>query len=340
MFKCKLEPSTIRPLGRYFFENDALWCNNVGSGFECRFKGRLINIFLRTDTLPEYPIYLRVTVDGVSFKTSVVSSEQTIVCDGLEDREHSLKIVRISEIRVGLGVECPKEKNEQLAFTELEIAGEVPEFLAPPEDRRYKIDFYGDSITNGWGVTNDGSGDCFTPYEEDHSLSYAYIISERLNADESVLAVSGHGVVADCNGCRDYPMREFYNYISRRKEARFDHSSRRPDLIVVALGTNDEGGQVPCDEFSLGAREFIKMLRADYPETGIVWLYGMMGGKYIETLDALISELRISDRNLHFVPSEEISREKGEIGAGWHPSIVGQRRIADELEEVVCKILV
>ena len=326
----------VNALGRCLVKDGKIICDNVGTGFECRFSGSSIRIYPALESSDASPVYFMVTIDGTCFKTSVASGNQTIVCDGLSEGEHFLKIVRITEIRSG---ECSLVGG--MMFARGEVMGEKPMILPPPPKKGRKIAFFGDSITNGWGVLNDGTRDVFTIYEQDHTKTYAYLTAEHFDADEIVLAISGHGVVSDCNKCRDNPMKNFYRFLSRRREQLYNISDedKKPNLVVVALGTNDNGGGVSVKEFCDGVRDFVSMIRADLPETDLIWLYGMMGNAYSEAMRELFDELYISDRHLYFLESRPICRENEEIGAGGHPNAVGQKRIASELTEFVEKTL-
>lgn len=331
-----LSEKNVRPLGRCLVKGGKIICDNVGTGFECRFSGNAIRVYPALDSADASPVYFTVTIDETSFKISLASREQTVVCDGLADGEHCFRIVRITEIR-----DIGGSLVGGTAFEKADIMGDSPEILPVPAKKSRKIAFFGDSITNGWGVTNDGERDAFVIYEQDHTKTYAYLTAQHFDADESVLALSGHGVVADYGGNRANPMKSFYPYLSRRKEEPYDISAEenRPDLVVIALGTNDLHGGTSEKEFADAMRELISLVRADLPETDIIWFYGMMGNHFYTVIKDTTESLRETDKHVYCLESGQIDRNKGEIGAGWHPSAVGQARIASELEDFIHKTL-
>ncbi len=218
--------------------------------------------------------------DGDSYFTLFVDGERygerlgapkgsTELVATLEKGKHTVRIVKQSEYQ---WVRC--------VLTSLTFSGE---FCEKPNEREKYVEFIGDSITCGYGNLIHGmpeyGSDAGAPKFCDGTRTYAYLASEAAEVDISVVGYSGIGLV---HGWSDMPMKIFYtakHYINDNGEEKFDFlSARRPDLVVVNLGTNDSHFNVPLDEFSQGVRELVEIIREGYGEdTRILWIYGMMG---------------------------------------------------------------
>lgn len=316
----------VLPLGRTAFDGSVLTADWSGAGFAFRFSGSAVTVYLSVNA-QEIPAHFLVSLDGVNTRQSFAVSTETVTFPALAEGEHTLRLVRLTECRLAGA--------DTLSFTGIELRGEDPCFLAPPERKPHLIDFYGDSITCGWGVLAEPGSEGFVIEEEDASHAYAMLTAEALDAEYGICAYSGHGIVSNCHGDRSEPMKLFYPLATRKSLLAFDHKNNHPDAIVVALGTNDGGGKVSFDEFAAGAREFIDLIRRDYPDTEIFWIYGMMGNGYAGVLSALAKDLP----HLHFILSVPLDPQKGEIGASGHPSTVGARRVADELIAAIREVL-
>ena len=294
-----------------------------GSGFSCNFKGSAVRIFWEKDSGGEV-VYVRCEVDGQAQKTAILGSNEVLVVDDLEEGEHSLTLLRLSEYF------SPKDS---LNITEIKIDSDnALAFLPAPEKKKRRIDFYGDSITNGWHVhaRQDYEGDTYCNCYNDFSSSYAYLTAQEFDAEAFVCAVSGHGIVSTWDKDRSNPMKTFYKMKSRSLPIEMDFSEK-PDLIVIALGTNDCSGGVSEQEMKAGITEFIKMLRRDAPDTEIIWTYGMINEGYIPMMKALFDDIGKTDKHVSFLPIEHVKSEENEVGGTGHPNKKGQRRIADEL---------
>lgn len=300
----------------------------VGSGFECHFIGDMIRIFFDTQA-ENNVIYVIAEIDDMKFKFSVSGPEDVLVIDGLEFKEHRFKLLRVTEIYTPID-----NITDYLFVTDIDVGSNGKLCECKKHEKRMIIDFYGDSITNGWASLAEPGDTSRKHCNNDYTVSYAYLTAEELNADARVCAVSGHGIVSDCEGNRNEPMKLYYKMKSRYLpiEMIFD---KKPDIIVVALGTNDCGAEIDEDELKSGMCEYIEMLRADVPNVEIVWIYGMMNERYVPMMTDLFEELKKEDKHIGFLLIESIHKHTNEGGGFGHPNRKGQRRIADELVKYI-----
>jgi len=103
-----------------------------------------------------------------------------------------------------------------------------------PVKKEKNILFYGDSITHGYDAAHP-------------SNCYASIISEALNCNALVKAVSGE---------------KFFPELAKIK------NSLNPEYVVIAYGTNDWGAGEK-EVFNTRSREFIEAIKENYPEAKI-----------------------------------------------------------------------
>ena len=316
--------------GRSTVYNGKISMDWVGDGFGLEFIGTSIRVFFETEADKSAdgvsPIYIYSELDGKKQKTSISSSKDVLVIDGLDYGRHSFKVLRATEVY------SPIDDVKDYLFAAAVEIGETDDCRICDIQSAEKpiIDFYGDSITNAWASLAKPDNEQKRICDNDYTVSYAYLVTKALNAEARVCAISGRGIVANCFGDRSEPMKRFYGMASRGMSDKYDFADK-PGIAVIALGTNDAAGGVEEGEFKEAAKEFINMVRNDAPNAKIIWMYGMMNKKFIPVLRELTDEMRTNDKNLSFLPIESVRREDNETGAFGHPNRKGQKRIADTL---------
>lgn len=319
----------IKLYGRCAMADDKINLEWNGSGFEICFKGDSIRVFFEKENAGE-TIYIRCEIDGKVQKVAISNSKEVFVADNLNDGIHSFKLLRLNEYY---------SPCDTVNVTGVDIGTkDCLNILQLTKKHRKRIDFYGDSITNGWHVyaEPDYESDMHCNCYNDYSASYAYLTANAFNANAYVCAVSGHGIISTWDGDRSKPMKMFYEMKSRSMPIKMDFSDK-PDLIVVALGTNDWAAGVPEDQLKCGIRDFIKMLRSDALNTKIIWMYGMINDGYMVMMQELFADLKNNDINIDFLPITPMKAEDNEVGGTGHPNKNGQRRIANELINYINK---
>lgn len=261
--------------------------------------------------------YLAVIVDGVTYKMRV--------CDrfslSLKNGSHAVSLRRASA-----------QSDAQTAFiTGLTVNGIL---TAPPAAKGRRLEFIGDSITCGYGILG-APGAGYETRTEDATVNYAAQVAKALDAEARFLSISGQGVVHACSGEKGRLLSEFFEYNTRLpQEGAFTFDDGwQPDAVVINAGTNDVGGKTTDAEMTAGAMAFIRQVRARYPHAAIVWTYGLMNSEFIPALEAAVQAVREIDKNVRFVPLERIGA--GEVGANWHPGLLGHRRAAGVLTAVL-----
>jgi len=103
-------------------------------------------------------------------------------------------------------------------------------------------------------------------------LSYGWMLSRRLNAEVSIIACAGRGLLRDWQGlktARQAP--EFYEYaLADDPSTPWAHASYVPDAIGVCLGDDFMTGLPDETDYIKAYAEFVRTLRRDAPKAEIV----------------------------------------------------------------------
>jgi len=277
----------------------------------------------------ENELYFTVYIDGERQPARVMfpAGESTqVIAKDLSNEAHLIEIVRQTEGQFG-------------TFTAQTLTMKGSLFGAKPAEKKLYIEFIGDSITCGAGnlckyLTKDNfltylptqSGTCVRTgehsdaqwIEEDATNSYAYLTARALNADCSLISYSAIGLTKSWGGLT-FNMQDHYKKGAFLREGgeTYDFSTaRKPDFVVVNLGTNDVGQSTTDAQYKAAVKNFINQIRTAYgdPELKIVWAVGLMGGGRRDAAKAAITEM--NDSNIYtynFSPAQS--------GHGNHPSM-------------------
>ena len=268
------------------------------------------------------------------------------IASGLDKNKTStIKLVRETEEKYG-------------AFTALSLdMGYHGELGDKPLDKAAYIEFLGDSITSGLGSlcgylsddgleikneqtsTSTGKHKCGDSNDEtslcqDATNSYAYLAAESLGADCSLVSYSGIGVTAG------FTMSEYFTYASKCRNEQYNFTTaRKPDLVVINLGTNDSFKNADTEAFKTEVKALIKQVRTAYGEdTEILWATGLMSNEdkdaYKTYAAAAISELGYANVH-HFDGLTE-----GRSGHNGHPTKDQQKTAAQQLVNEIAKLAI
>ena len=293
-----------------------------GCGFNLRVQGGAVRVRLRGEAIGGQgaPV-CRVRVGETVTTLSVAPAPcwYTLAENLPADRETAVELLKISEPQYGF-----------VNLEALEVTGEVLPALPPPAR---KILFVGDSITCGYGVTA-AIEDPFSTDTEDVTTTYAWLLADRLAAQRHILSASGWGVATANNGstteCLMPTVLPLVQFAADGKGESWNPADFTPDLVVVNLATNDAAGQSPADRLQNGIAALLTTLRRDYPAAPILWIYGAMVLWMEDTVRAAVEAFAADDGNTRYIPLVPVVQ--AEMGSCGHPNVLGQRRLADDLE--------
>ena len=242
----EVNEQNVKILGRALQTEKGLWCVYSATGAEFVTKATKIEITLQGDSeavsdnelnYVRYAIY----VNGVRVVDDRLNeAERTVtVLDTEEATEAIVTIVKLSEAAMST-----------MRISRIGIEGEK---IAPTPDKPMMIEVVGDSITCGYGVEDEDRDHHFSTATEDVTKAYSYGLVNMLDADYSLVSVSGWGIISgysDDGETRrtDQMLPPYYEKLGysdenldgvKPQEVDWDFGRRQPDLVVINLGTND-----------------------------------------------------------------------------------------------------
>lgn len=260
-------------------------------------------------------VYFTVVVDGVKqardyCRITTVGETKVKLASGLAKGKHTFAIYRQSEHQYG-----------ELGVCALSYNGDI---LSKPADKDLYIEFIGDSISNGFGnLGNSKEGDGSALWS-DATQAYNFLTAQALDADFSNPSWSGLGCKYGYSSVtmQDVYPAQRYNY---DKTTPYDFA-KEPDIIVLALGTNDNSCQSDATLKREGLVEMLTLVREKNPNAPIVWIHGMMTSGVSSMIEEIVAEFGGEAAGYY-----ACKLTQNTSGGGWHPNLKGQQKFADEL---------
>ena len=232
----------VRRMGRTTIQGGKLYLFWTASGIDFCFRGERISVVF-TAGFTSMEQWISMELDGFFLlRMPLHRGENRIdLLQGLDAGVmHRIRLFR--EVQM-----IPDDNACFLTLDCLQYEGEI---TAPPE-ASLTIEFVGDSITSG-------EGSCGAQMEEDWispyfgvENNYARMTADILNARFSCISQSGWGIVSDYQNNPHRVLPRFYEQICGVTCCRenilahahdpFDFSADPSDIVVVNLGTNDDG---------------------------------------------------------------------------------------------------
>lgn len=217
-------------------------------------------------------IYWQVSVDGHPFKRYRINGKKNLVLtdDSTKNGEHSLILVRSTEGEAGI--------SEFKGFV-MKAGGHLVEC---PDIKTRRLEFTGDSITAGALNLGSYEGEGYHK-TEDGNMAFGPELSRLLNAEWSVVAKSGGGLIHNYADTwpSDKPLAIdrygwtfFYNRFSPDNLS-WDAKNFPVDGVIIAIGTNDftDPDRKPTEEeFVKGYEDLIVKVRTMNPTAKIICL--------------------------------------------------------------------
>jgi lysophospholipase L1-like esterase len=299
-----------------------------GLYFEARFKGS--SIYFRTGP---GDVILQIRVDGKSVGTLVKPASGAYLIDGLTNDLHVVRIDAVSENQAGKNV-----------FNGFALPAAKTGLKVPP--RKRQIEFIGDSHTVGYGNTST-TRDCTQDQvwaTTDNLQAYGPKVAAHFDADYQVNAISGRGIVRNYGGFIADPLPVAYPFVLFDQGARYADSAWWPQVIVVAVGTNDFSTPLKAEEkwktreelhadYEATYIRFVESLRARNPRAFIIlWATDMAEHEIEQEAGKVVTELKArGDDNVAFIAIHGLEM----TGCHWHPSVADHDAIANKLIRLI-----
>jgi hypothetical protein len=193
-----------------------------------------------------------------------------------------------------------------------------------------KLLFLGDSVTCGEAISRK-SGEAKNSAWWDVTGSYAALIAQELNAQYHLVCWGGRGLIRSWDQKLGDPnLIDFFDYALDEKQNAilWDHGRYQPQLIFIAIGTNDFAPGIPAENIFVEAYvNLIKKLRHHHANAEIVITEGAIlnGTEKITLTKYLEQVIRQSvDAKLHYVPSVHYSGD----ALDFHPNAAQHQKMA------------
>lgn len=316
----------FKTYGRVQQLDTAVSCDSTAAGIEftadCEGDVVLDLYYTVNATTPEDSVrYFTVVVDGVTLERQQVTgtgSNQSIkltLATGLARGKHTVAVYRQNENYFGLA-----------QFNSVTLNGVLCD---RPADKELLIEFFGDSITAGYG--NLGNGTTMIghhPSIQDGMQTYAIMTAQALNADWSVYATSGARMLNVSGGIL---AKHAYMRTNWYRGTDLYEFKRHPDVVVINMHTNDYNHQGDLyggdpSKFTAASVELLNRVRELNPDAKIVWVYGMMTNGFTAEVVQAVEQAGGAEKGFY-----SVKLPRGTDGGGAHPNVENNRVAADEL---------
>mgnify|MGYP002852872203 CR=1 FL=1 len=347
----------VHVYGRTVVQEGCLNLVWTGSGVEFDIKGTEFGVVLEGGSSVYMP-WISLVLDGTEVGHFPV-----------QEGENRYMLIRAMEPTVTHRVRLlkdfqasPEDDESFVRLKKIIYDGEI----SKPEERKYRLEFIGDSITSGEGTRGAHDNmDWITPLFGTVD-DYAVLTADKMNADFRIVSISGWGLVKgwDNNVHNNLPL--VYDSINaKRKEQDYDHSSWPCDAVIINLCTNDEGAfsnpeftdpetgkvyknrknpdgsfyQEELDEISAAIKKFLRHLREVNKKAHLLWVFGMLGFGLSDTIENAVNEYKKenNDDNAGYL---RLKNTEGDMyGSRLHTGPIGHRIAADTICGYLKKIL-
>ena len=262
----------------------------------------------------------RAYVDGAIYKNGEsdyyeAKGASTIVLKNVPEGTHTVRLVKAT----GYTLANVELKNVYLNGTVAETAPAANELF---------IEFVGDSISCGWGVVGAFDG---AYSSQDATLAYPYLIADALDADYSVVALSGQGIIKGNPGIANG-----YKYASPFRSKATEYAfTRKANVVVINADTNDAYDNYPTANYIEALGDFVEYVREkNGADTHIILVCNMMKVLYTEAIGNFVKDLGGAESKYYVY--------KATTAAGVHtahPTAEENVKYAEELGGMINAIL-
>ena len=310
----------LKVSGRSYELTDGIACDFTASGIE--FNAVLagdVSIKVNCSAATYYTLYLNGERQNKRLCFGSGTAEY-LIAEDLPAGFYNVKLVKQTHVAHSLS-----------ALIELSVNGY---FTDAPTDKKHFIEFIGDSITCGYGVVGyPTNGVTYYGTSEfcDSTEAYAYKTAQLLDTDYSMISVSGWAVLSSGNNC----IPRIYDKTSWQRGETLYTPTRKTDIVVVHLGTNDKGMDTYDANFIKEASDFLVQIKAMHPDAVIVWAYGsMMSGNTLTVFENKLKTI-MADMGGEAAGYYMVRVTTNTAAGNGHPSAAGHTAAAEDLAKFI-----
>lgn len=314
--------SNARFMGRFDLSDpSAPKCGWVNSAVFVRFRGNEITMTAEDSGGIDY---IEIVLDGIARNWIRLNQgvHEYVIESGLDDAIHTLEIHKRTELLYGsikfLDFALPKGR----------------EFFAPPAPKSLRLEYYGDSITNGCG--NGHPHELReAPHLDDGYMSYVGISARMLNAEYHTLAISGIGILQDAMGNLNGLPAHFYGTLGKDSTP-WDFAKYIADGVIINLGQNDYSTPIDGEQYIAAYIDFIRNILEKYPEAYVFCCVGTMNNNYLPSVERVVSYFGEKGNDKIYCVDLGLIHPEVEGWGGWfHPSTQTHYRMGTELAQFI-----
>lgn len=342
----------MKLVGRTHLIDNTLWCAFSGTGVDFDYTGKKLDITFVGDNAAlgdvDNQARIAVYVDGERVVDQMIDAlEKTItVFESDETDTVNVKVVKLSETAMST-----------VGIKPITLAD--GETITPAAPKAHTIEFIGDSITCGYGVDDEVKEHSFSTTTEDVTKAYAYKTAQQLDADYSMVSISGYGIISGYTADPDKKVSEqslpqYYGKIGfsynsfaggvKPQDVDWNFDSFTPEVIVINLGTNDDSycqsDDAKKQEYTDAYVEFIKEIREKNPDSTIFCALGVMGTNLCRSVMAAVETYteETGDDKVNYVT---LPAQNGSLGyaADWHPTAAQHDVAAETMVEAIREVM-
>lgn len=322
-------------------QNNHVILIGTASSVSFNFIGNNCSISLQSVDSYEHHNYVSLVLDGkylgkIKIEKGPVQSFPVKVASN--KKEHRLEIYKNTEAHTG----------------GILFAGTTAKLTSISSKKKKKIEFIGDSIT--CAAASDSVGCDKGEYMDHHNGYYAYgpTLSRAIDVDYLTSSVSGIGMYRNWNdeNKEEAIMPDVYQNLYLTKDnskPKYDFAFQ-PDIISIALGTNDFSGgdgkkeRLPfnTEKYVSNYINFIKMLYVHNPKAQIIITNSpMVNGEKAVVFEDCLNKVKNAFANdkehkTIFIFKFKPMKPKGCLG---HPDVTDQKVMADQYGPFLKKLL-
>ena len=287
----------IAYIGRWGTSSTVATAHWAGAYLQTAFTGMTVKVKVRN------AVYFYASLDGGSYRYfSNVSGTVNLTPQPLSSGTHSLRIEYSSGDMVFEGL--------VLASGAHTVAPSVPSAL---------LEFVGDSITYGYRTPRLALD------------SYGWKTGEALHARHTLIAHPSYCLVGQ-TGCVGQST-QFFDTDSTGSQL-WDFSRYQATAVIINLGTNDLGHNVSTAQFQSAYINFLRNIRAKYPNAQLFAMKTFDGRYAAQTKAAVTARNSAGDAKVSYVDTTGWLSSSDFVD-GVHPSAAAHTIIANHLAPII-----
>lgn len=334
--------------GRVLFHSGSVSFDWTGVHATFKFTGGYCAVKL-SDTGRDY---YNVFIDGVLSKVAIAHGKDStvVLAENLSKGPHTLLLQKRTEGEQGMTTlhefllapggkilpAAPATAKSSSASAKLSASAKHS-----PAAVKRNILFIGNSLTCGYGTESLSGNEDFFASTENCNKAFGCILSRYFNADYTLIAHSGRGVVRNWGDPKKVSvgnMRDkIFNIFDEPEHAKivgsdnkYDYASdsQKPDVAVINLGTNDFGTEPYPDkkDFLESYSQIVAAVRKMYGNIPIICIAPRVQGPCFDYIAEFVEG---SSNNLHLAAIfQDYCNNTTDLGASEHPNYEGQKKMA------------